>query len=249
MSLWTQLKGQNYFSNYKVTAWRIVEDQSKSTTRKFVDTSAEHDLLESLLEKNKPNIKYYGDEHYFKDLHYLLFTPFRYPPLKWGSRFGSHIERGIFYCSLALETAMSEKAFYKLAFFKASEGQLGGKTVSYTAFRINIASERFISLCHPPFDAYHAQISSKENYETSQALGREMRLAQVECFQYKSARCSQKGSNVGIFTPKALVDNRQVIRTFLYLNCYATKEVVEFSFKHRDNLGKSIFLRNTYDEL
>jgi len=44
-------------------------------------------------------------------LDYLLFPPFRYPPLKWGSRFGTEYQRGLFYGSQLLATALAEVAY------------------------------------------------------------------------------------------------------------------------------------------
>jgi hypothetical protein len=241
MSIWEEVKGANFVTNIHLTSWRIVEDQSRSTTRKFVSTSSEHDILEKLLDQSKPKIKYYDDEIYFKDLHYLLCTPFRYPPLPWGSRFGTRFERALLYASVDLTTAMSEVAFYRLAFLKASEGQLGGKTVSYTAFKIAIMSDRYINLCASPFKDFEEQISSQTDYRNAQALGGKMRANGVECFQYTSARDPHKKANIGVFSPKALLHNKKIETTFEYLNCYSTKEVVEFSFKNLREGQKYIF--------
>jgi hypothetical protein len=239
--LWAQVKGKQYSSKAKFISWRIDEDQSKSTTRKFVDTADEHDLLEELLEQSKPIIKYFGDEKYFNQLHYLLYTPFRYPPLKWGSRFGTRLERGILYSSCDLKTAMSEKAFYKLAFMNASEGNIGGKTISHTAFQINIESENFINLCDKPFDQHTASISSKTHYAFSQELGKEMRSDAIECFQYQSARSIEKGMNIGVFSPKVLLNNKKIYQTFEHVHCYSTKKVVEFSFKQQTTRSNQAF--------
>lgn len=246
MDLWGQVNGSKYLTEAKLNSWRIIDDQSSSTTRKFVDTSEEHDLLEGLIEQSKPKVKYYNDEKYFKNLHYLLSTPFRYPPLKWGSRFGTRQERSLLYSSLDLSTAMSEKAFYRLAFLQASEGNLGGKTVSFTAFKIYVSSNKYIDLCEKPFDSFDEHISSKTNYEASQALGSQMRDNDVECFQYKSARSLDNGLNVGVFSPKALRNNKNLERTFEHLNCYSTKNSVEFSFKNRKDKPTYIFLAEKF---
>ncbi len=240
MGLWSQLKGNEQISSTRLKAWRIVEDQSKSTTRKYVSSSVEHDLLEKLIEQSKPTVKYYGDEQYFNGLHYLLFTPFRYPPLPWGSRFGTKFERGIFYASKEIETAMGEKAFYKLAFLRASEGNLGGKTISYTAFNVTISSDAFVDLCMRPFNEHEETISSKINYNLSKELGKAMRDDKVESIKYKSARKSQ-GTNIGIFSPKALINNNELDSTFKHLNCYSTKDIVEFSSKHQVSDQKTVF--------
>jgi hypothetical protein len=246
MGIFQDSNGDKYITEIQLQTWRIVEDQSKSTTRKFVDSSYEHDLLEKLIDESKPSIKYYGDEKYFKNCHYLIFTPFRYPPLKWGSRFGGRWERGIFYSALDIETAMSEKAFYKLAFLQASEGNIGGKTLLSTAFKTNIESSHFINLCEAPFKVYEKKISAKDSYHFAQALGKEMRDAKVETFQYRSARSQKAGNNIGVFSPKPLVNNSNLEKTFEYFNCYATKEVVEFSTRTQPKTTRFIFSAADY---
>ncbi|MGE3318756.1 MAG: RES family NAD+ phosphorylase [Candidatus Berkiella sp.] len=240
MGIFKDNNGTHYFSAVELQAWRIVEDQSKSYTRKFVDTAHEHEVLEKLIEESKPAIKYYGDEAFFRNNHYLIFTPFRYPPLKWGSRFGTRPERALLYAAKDIETAMSEKAFYKLAFLQASEGNIGGTTLLSTAFKLNVESSQYIDLCAAPFKKYEDQISAKDNYEFSQNLGKKMRNNKVECFQYKSARSKKESNNIGVFSPKALVNNASIESTFVYFNCYSTKEVVEFSARSNPR-DKTIF--------
>lgn len=246
MGIYNDCNGEKYLVEAKLEAWRIVEDQSRSTTRKFVDTSLEHDLLEKLIDESKPEIKYYDDEVYFKKCHYLIFTPFRYPPLKWGSRFGSRWERGIFYGALDLETAMSEKAFYRLAFLQASEGNIGGKTLLSTAFKTNVESAHFINLCKIPFKTHKNKISAKDSWTFSQALGKEMRENKVECFEYISARSKKEGHNIGVFSPKALINNSKLEKTFEYYNCYATKELVEFTSRTHVNPSHYTFSAQEY---
>src|ERR1700694_5659808 len=55
--------------------WRVVESQSKGSTLKLTDTIHEQLTLENLIEATKPRIP-----EQCVDLHYLLFTPFRYSP-------------------------------------------------------------------------------------------------------------------------------------------------------------------------
>ena len=62
-------------------AWRVVEAQHEASTMKLVDGPEEQRLLEQLLEAAKPPLP--AAAH---GLHYLLATPFRYPPLPGGSR-------------------------------------------------------------------------------------------------------------------------------------------------------------------
>ena len=81
-------------------AWRLVEAQHVVSTMKLVDDVAEQRLLEDLLEAAKPPLPAAA-----KGLHYLLATPFRYPPLPRGSRFRAAGEPGVFYGADALATS------------------------------------------------------------------------------------------------------------------------------------------------
>lgn len=74
-------------------------------------------LCENQASTSKPSIN--------KDIHYLIFTPFRYPPLKYGSRFGRAFEPSLWYGSLQLKTAFAEVAYYRLRFFHDTEANLG----------------------------------------------------------------------------------------------------------------------------
>lgn len=77
-------------TNYKAQVYRMVESQEKVATMTLVDT------LDELIEETKPSIRHQ------KPRHYLIQTPFRYPPLKHGSRFGSRFEPSIFYAGHCL---------------------------------------------------------------------------------------------------------------------------------------------------
>ena len=55
---------------------RLVESQEQVATNSLVRTLAEQALLEDLIEASKPPLPATGH-----GLHYLLATPFRYPPL------------------------------------------------------------------------------------------------------------------------------------------------------------------------
>src|SRR3954449_10967826 len=63
--------------------WRVVEAQHRVSTLKLVDTLAEQELLERLIEETKPAVP-----PECRHLHYLLATPFRYgAAYPTGSRF------------------------------------------------------------------------------------------------------------------------------------------------------------------
>src|SRR3989338_1905933 len=104
MELWQQLGGERYIQPLQVQAWRVVEAQHVLASRKLVDSAEEHEILEALIESVKPAM---APEWSDKRWHYLLLTPFRDPPLHYGSRFGSVIESSLWYGSLELPTAFA----------------------------------------------------------------------------------------------------------------------------------------------
>src|SRR5450631_122879 len=95
-SIWTLCAARFKQRKLSRRAWRAVEDQSVNATHKLVDSDAEQTLLEALIDGAKPP---WPASERMRGLHYLLSTPFRYPPLRHGSRFGTRAERGIFYGS------------------------------------------------------------------------------------------------------------------------------------------------------
>jgi hypothetical protein len=72
---------------------RIVETQEYAATTSLVDNLQEQSLLEQMLDKAKPDYRE-GTEN----RHYLISSPFRYPPLKHGSRFGDVTMPSFFLC-------------------------------------------------------------------------------------------------------------------------------------------------------
>jgi hypothetical protein len=235
-SIWEECEGKRHITKIDTIAWRCVEDQGKSFTRKIVKTDEEHQILEEMLEETKPAIQ--SD---FKNLHYLLFTPFRYPPLNHGSRFGTLYERNLFYAALELKTALSEKAYYRLAWMKSYPST--DRKLHYTSFQCKVITEQGIDLCVDPFGQHKKSISSARSYTISQALGTSMRHEAIEAFVYFSARAPFPAKNIGVFCPNALINNKkgEIEKSFKAWDCYATQEVVEFSQKFSSPAIKEIF--------
>ena len=193
-SIWTRCAGDSEIRALRLTAWRVVEAQHLVSTRKLVDSADEQALLEELIDRAKPPEPTGGR------LHYLLFTPFRYPPLRHGSRFGSRHERGLWYGSETLPTAFGEVAYYRLLFLEGTTADLGVLATTLTAFTVRMRGARGVDLVRAPFDAHRRAIASRSRYDATQTLGRAMRAAGVELFRYPSAR-DAGGVNVAAFTP------------------------------------------------
>jgi len=218
-SIWTRCAGDSEIRRLQVAAWRVVESQHQVSTRKLVDSNEEQALLEEMIDGVKPPDLTRGK------LHYLLSTPFRYPPLIHGSRFGTRHERGIWYGSAERRTAFAEVAYYRLVFLEGTQAAMGTVTTPLTAFTAGIRTAKGIDLVAAPFDAHRRAISSPTSYASSQALGSAMRGAGVEAFRYASARDDKGGINVGAFSPSVFGSAKP--KSFESWYCAASRERVE----------------------
>ena len=229
-SIWTQCAGASELRLLRLSPWRVVEAQHQVSTRKLVDSAEEQELLESLIDGIKPPDITGGR------LHYLLSTPFRYPPLRHGSRFGSRGERGIWYGSETREAAFAEIAYYRLLFLEGTSAPLGTLATALTAFRSTVTGARAIDLLMSPFSNFRETIASPTSYSETQLLGQDMRAAGVDVFRYPSAR-SADGVNVGVFVPS--VFGRYKPRSFETWHCTASRKRIEFG--KRDYLKRAAF--------
>lgn len=186
------------------TVLRLVESQEQVATRSLVRTLAEQALLEDLIEASKPKLP--GPAI---GLHYLLATPFRYPPLPWGSRFGTRFEPSLFYAARTADTVLAESAYYRFVFWTGmAVPPAAPLDTRHTLFSVAVGTGSGLQLQHPPFEAHAAALRDRRFYDTTQALGSAMRAAGIEGFEYRSARDPQQGLNVALFTPAALASRR-----------------------------------------
>lgn len=223
MEIWQQCRGAEQIKPLRGRLVRLVESQEQVATLQLVDNLAEQGLLEDLLETSKPPLPQSAEP-----LHYLLKTPFRYPPLRWGSRFGTRYEPSLFYAALRLETAMAEAAYYRFVLWDgmASPPPSGRILSEHSSFEARYQVERGIRLQQAPFSEHQQVLSHPSDYRPTQALGAAMRAARVEAFEYRSARCPLGGSNVALYTPQALAEKRP--RNLLPWFCETTAGYVAF---------------------
>jgi hypothetical protein len=224
-SIWTRCAASFRPRKIELLAWRVVESQHVISTRKLVDSDEEQRLLEELIDEVKPPLP---PDPAFRGLQYLLFTPFRHPPLRHGSRFGTRTERGIWYGSKELRTCLAEVAYYRLLFLEGTTAELGTLTVELTAFTVPIRARRGADLTRPPFRPHENAISSRVSYAASQPLGAEMRAAGIDAFLFVSARATQRGTNLGLFTPAFSSKRPRRFETWI---CSADRSKVELAQK------------------
>jgi hypothetical protein len=230
-AIWTLCDGSRHVRRRAFEAWRVVESQHVVSTRKLVDNNAEQELLEHLLETAKPVLP---AEAGLNTLHYLLFTPFRYPPLRHGSRFGTVHERGLWYASLSRATALAERAYYRLLFLAGTTARLEPLLTEETVFRARVDAQRFVDMTAAPFTDHQTSISSPSSYAESQPLGAAMRASGVQAVQFVSARDPRHGSNIALF--EAVFASPKPIGPETWL-CSAASRAVEF---HSRILGLSL---------
>jgi hypothetical protein len=183
----------------------MVEAQHVLSTAKLVDDAEEQELLETLIDRAKPSLP---DTPEFAPpgappLHYLLATPFRYPPLRHGSRFGSTHERGIWYGARHLDTVLAEVAFYRLLFLAGTKAVLAPIETTHTAYSVPVKSSRAVDLSRGHFDGVRGGLLDPSSHAAGRAFGTVLREASVELLLFPSARDPEARANAAVFSPRA----------------------------------------------
>jgi len=204
---WEGLIEESGMSKISGSMFRIVESQEQVATMGLVDSLEEQLLLEQMIEETKPK-----DEN--KDIHYLLSTPFRYPPLEWGSRFGSKTEASLFFGSKSITTLMCEAAYYRFVFWMGMSTPPSSKLrTQHTVLLIDYKSKYGAQLQLDPFVQYKSVLIDPNNYKATQKLGNAMRVFGIKAFEYISARDPEERVNVALFDIEALASKKPVDTT------------------------------------
>lgn len=206
---------------------RMVESQEQVATSRLVGTLERQALLEEMLEAAKPPLRAEA-----AGLHYLLATPFRYPPLPHGSRFATRGEPSLFYGSRGLGSLLAEAAYYRFVFWYGMRRPPAAPLrTQHTLFRARYRTRNGLRLQQSPFSRYRSELRDPAHYTATQAMGGHMREAGIEAFEYESARDPQGGTNVALFTPRAL-SSRRPQRREAWL-CETSAELVRFSAREQ----------------
>ena len=190
------------FTSYTNSVCRIVETQEYAATTSLVDDLEEQAILEQILDDYKPSYA-----HETESLHYLISTPFRYPPLMYGSRFGSITEPSYFYASESILTCLAEAAFYRFYLIDGTEVPFPKKIQSeHSLFFVKVLSTRTLDLTEVSDEETQRQLTHPESYALTQKVGKHARKDGVDLLRYFSARSNEQGINVAI-------DNYTVIQS------------------------------------
>lgn len=238
VDIWLEVDGEKEIKPMIATIFRFVESQEQAATLSLVNNVYDQGVLEELLESTKSPLPEKTDS-----LHYLLKTPFRYPPLQYGSRFGTTFEGGLFYGSLNLSTALAETAYYRFVYMLGPEIPFHQIISSeYSAFSVSVKSNLGIYLDQPPFTRYEAILMSPTSYADTQLLGTTMRQHGIEIFRYISARDKDNGKNVALFSPNAFCS----LKPSKLISWLCQTSLDEVGFLSKENNERVLFMQKDF---
>lgn len=203
-NIWMPTAVASEATTQRLTLWRIVEAQHKVSTMRLVDTLDEQKMLEDLLDAAKPALP--PQAYRF---HWLLFTPFRYPPLPQGSRFRGPNDPGVFYGAETLSTACAEIGFWRWHFLMESPQLQSIEAAAQTAFQVHINASTIDLRCQP-FSLQEATWRHPHNYTETQQIARTAREAGVHVIRYASVRDPKAGGCAAVLNLKGFANTQPV---------------------------------------
>lgn len=183
--------------------WRAVEAQHRVATMSLVDSLAEQAQLEALLEGSKPPIPAAA-----LGLHWLLFTPFRYPTSQYGSRFRRPYDPGVFYAADELDTACAELGYWRWRFLSESPTLRSIDSVPQTLFQAAIRGNA-VDVRKAPF-VEEPRFVDRYDHRYCQAFAVVAREARVDAIAYQSVRDPKQGGCVAVLVPTAFAHNAPI---------------------------------------
>lgn len=181
----------------RATVLRVVETQYAAATMRLVDSAEAQAVLEDAIETSKPPVP-----PAFSHLHYLLSTPFRYPPTPWPSRFRGPTDPGVFYAAEHPRTALAEVAHWRLKVLLDAVELLALEPAAHTLFAVVIEATRADAADLRPASR-RASVLHPDDYAPAQAWAREVRTAGVQAIRYPSVRDRPEGICWAVFSPDA----------------------------------------------
>jgi len=178
--------------------WRAVEAQHVISTMRLVDSAADQELLEQMLERSKPRLPAEA-----RGLDFLLSTPFRYLS-PWSSRFRRAGEPGIWYGAVRIETACAEVGYWRWRFLMESDGLRDRRLfVEFTVFQARVAGG-VVDLTTPPWVRAKALWMHASDYTACHELAAAAREHGVAWIRYPSVRDPLHGICGAVLEVRAL---------------------------------------------
>jgi len=193
-------------------AWRAVEAQHVVSTLRLTESDpGRQELLERILEESKPPLPAGAEQH-----HYLLSTPFRYPPSRQGSRFRAWPDGGVLYAARERRTACAEMGYWRWRFLRDSTGMTTMPAAAQTVFQLGAGGEG-IDLTVEPLRAWRADWTDPVQYRATQELGRAARALSMRWIAYESVRDPEAGLCFAVLDPRAIRPRQPLARETWYL--------------------------------
>lgn len=182
-----------------------MESQADVATLRISANLAEQAILESIIENSKP-------QSLGARPHYLLTTPFRYPPLTHGSRFASRFEPSLFYGSLEKRSCVQECAYYRFLFWHDMESPPPKPIrTRHTVFDAGVDTQRCVDLRAAPYEGAQDRLRDPASYRYTQELGSRLRNIETEALLFSSARGT--GNNIALYTPDSFAGNQPLAQS------------------------------------
>ena len=185
----------------------------------LVDSLDEQEALEKLLEESKPALPIEAE-----GLHWLLFTPFRYPPPPGGSRFRGDNDPGVFYAADSIETACAELGYWRWRHLLESPEMDHIPSRAQTVFQVSVRG-RGIDLRDKPFARSKAKWAHPSDYSACQALAREARAAGLGLLRYQSVRDPRHGGCAAVLSPTAFSAKEPIASQTWHLSVFRERVV------------------------
>ncbi len=201
---WTPDALSSEARRFKRSVWRMVEAQHVASTMKLVDSAAEQDILEGIIEESKPPLPEEA-----RDLDYLLAAPFRYTTFPPGTRFRSPTDPGVFYGAASVRTAAAEVGYWRWKFLGETVGLDRLGPAQHTAFKVPIDASG-LDLRKPPFDRDANVWMNPRDYSATQAFACVAREAAIEAIIYQSVRDPDPSWCAALLTPRAFAVKRPI---------------------------------------
>lgn len=230
--IWHEVGGEHHIQPIAGQGYRLVESQESVATTEIVSNLEKQAILEDMIDTESKPGYCTGTE----DLHYLLSTPFRYPPLQHGSRFGNKFELSLFYGGTSINVTLCESAYYRFFFYHDMETPPANKLLKtqHTLFEFGYESESGVKLHDSLFSAYHQILRDPVDYQAVQMLGSEMRESGVKVFEYYSARNHYEEINVALFDASPFTRKRPLNEVACL--CQTSADEVVYSIKREITL-------------
>jgi hypothetical protein len=179
--------------------WRLVEAQYHVSTLKLVDSVAEQEPIEDLIEMTKPPLPLEC-----RDLHYLLSTPFRYGAVTQRIAIpASRNNRGRVLRFGNAADGRRRDGVLSPAVLRRNAHAVAANPAEYTAFSAEYGTKKAIDLTKGKYGADRTKWMHVTDYSHCQALAETARAAKIEVIRYASVRDPGQGMNFALLTCRA----------------------------------------------